>query len=212
MRLDNDFGDILHESKFEKLKPMLIALLIVIAIIVAVSWAVFAYLGQSSHDNAATSSGTNVFNDDKATDKMSETSTTKDTPSITEEKPAASSTARNTQATADQSRGTSSLSTYDPSKCDPLKSQADSLKAASDQKKTTYDNAFAASKSYGDIYSEVRSEYGDSSAMYQAVKAETDSRYNTQKAKLNFLQTDWQDALNKQNAAYDKYQECRSKL
>lgn len=212
MRLDNDFGDILHESKFEKQRPMLIALLIVIAIIVAVSWAVFAYLGQSSHDNAAISSGTSVFNDDKATDEMSETSTAEETPSATGEISTKSPTTSDAQPTANQSNGSSSSSTYDPSKCDPLKSQADSLKTASDQKKTTYDNAFAARKSYGDIYSEVRSEYGDSSAMYQAVKAEADRRYNTQEAKLNFLQTDWQDVLNKQNAAYGKYQECRSKL
>lgn len=212
MRFDNDFSDILHESRFEKQKPMLIALLIVIAIIVAVSWVVFAYIGQSSHDNAVTSTGTSVSNDDKATDEVSGTSTTEDVSSVAEEKTATSSTASNTQATADQSRGTSSSSTYDPSKCDPLKSQADSLKTTSDQKKATYDNAFAASKSYSDIYSEVRSEYGDSSAMYQAVKAEADRRYNIQEAKLNSLQTDWQDSLNKQNAAYSKYQECRAKL
>jgi hypothetical protein len=212
MRLDNDFSDILHESRFEKQRPMLIALLIVIATIVAVSWAVFAYLGQSSHDNAATSTDTSVFNDDMATDEMSETSTTEETPGATGEISTKSPTASDAQPTANQPNGSSSSSTYDPSKCDPLKSQVDSLKTASDQKKTTYDNAFAVRKSYGDIYSEVRIEYGDSSAMYQAVKAESDRRYNSQEAKLNFLQTDWQDVLNKQNAAYGKYQECRANL
>lgn len=212
MRLDNDFSDILHESRFEKKKPMFIALFVVVAIIAAVSWAVFAYLGQSSHDNAASSKGTSVSNDHKATDEMSETSTTEDVPSVNEEKPTTSPTNNSTQSRANQSSDTSSSSTYDPSKCNPLKTQADSLKIASDQKKTTYDNAFAASKNYGDIYSEVRSEHGDSSAMYQAVKAEADRRYNIQEAKLNSLLTDWQDALNKQNAAYSKYQECRASL
>lgn len=200
MKLDNDFSDILHESKFEKQKPMLIALLVVIAIIVAISWTVFAYLGQSSQDNAASSKGTSVSNDDKATDEMSETSTTEDVPSVNEEKPVTSPANNSTQPTANQSSGTSSPSTYDPSKCDPLKTQADSLKTASDHKKVTYDNAFAARKNYGYFYDQ----YGNSTDAQRA--------YDAQEAQLNSLQTDWQDALNKQNAAYSKYQECRASL
>lgn len=200
MKLDNDFSDIMHESKLEKQKPMLIALFVVIAIIAAVSWAVFAYLGQPSHDNAATSAGTSVSNDDKETDEMGETSTTVDVPSVTEEKPATSSDNNSTQSRANQSSGTLSPSTHDPSKCDPLKTQADNLKIASDQKKVTYDNAFAARKNYGYFYDQ----YGNSTDAQRA--------YDAQEAQLNSLQTDWQDALNKQNAAYSKYQECRASL
>lgn len=200
MKLDNDFSDIMHESKLEKQKRMLIALFVVIAIIAAVSWAVFAYLGQSSHDNAATSTGTSVSTDDKETDEMGETSTTEDVPSVTEEKPATSSANNSTQSRANQSSGTLSPSNYDPSKCDPLKTQADNLKIASDQKKVTYDNAFAARKNYGYFYDQ----YGNSTDAQRA--------YDAQEAQLNSLQTDWQDALNKQNAAYSKYQECRASL
>lgn len=200
MRLDNDFSDILHEGKFERQKPILIALFIVIAIIASVSWAVFAYLNESDSDSNAATTGTAKSSDNKTTNDTSETSSVEQTPTDTEETPATSSTTSNTQQTANQSSDTSSSSTYDPSKCDPHKSQADSLKATSDQKKTTYDNVFAARKNYGYFYDQS----GNSTDAQRA--------YDTQEAKLNSLQTDWQDALNKQNAAYSKYQECRASL
>ena len=200
MRLDNDFSDIMHEGKFEKHKPMLIALFVVIAIIAAVSWAVFAYLNKSDSDSNAATTGTTKSSDNRATGDTIKTSSHEETPTDPGETPLTSSNTSNTQPTANQSSGTSSSSTYDPSKCDPLKSQADSLKTTSDQKKTIYDNTFAARKNYGYYYDQ----YGNSTDAQRA--------YDEQEAQLNSMQTDWQNALNKQNAAYSKYQECRAKL
>jgi hypothetical protein len=200
MRFDNDFSDILHESRFEKQKPMLIALLVVIAMIAAVSWAISVYLNQSTGDSNAATTGATRYNDEQSAGDTSETSTVEETPNTTVEAPAASSTGSNTRSSSNQSSGNSSSNTYDSNKCDPLKSQADSLKTTSDQKKTTYDNAFAARKNYGYFYDQ----YGNSTDAQRA--------YDAQEDQLNSLQKDWQDALNKQNVAYRKYQECRASL
>jgi hypothetical protein len=48
--------------------------------------------------------------------------------------------------------------------------------------------------------------------MYQLVAAETDRIVKAEQERLNSLQADWEDALNKGNAAYGKYQECRANL
>lgn len=103
-------------------------------------------------------------------------------------------------STANTQSGDSSPSTYDPSKCEPLNSEASKLKQVSDQKRVTYDNAFAVRKNYGYFYEQ----YGNSIDAQRA--------YDAQQAQLNLLQTDWNEALNKQNAAYSKYQECRASL
>jgi hypothetical protein len=57
MRLDNDFSDILHEGKFDKHKPMHIALLIVVGLIIAVCGGVYAYLNIQSSGGETSKSG-----------------------------------------------------------------------------------------------------------------------------------------------------------
>lgn len=201
MKLDDDFSNILQESRLEKQKPMLIALFVVIAIIAAISWATFAYLNQSTSNSSATNPNVISDSDDKARQEASKATANKEVSSAAEyESAAALSATDHTSATTNQSTNAPSSSSYDPNKCDSLKSQADNLKTASDQKKVAYDSAFAARKNYGYFYEQ----YGNSASAQQA--------YDVQETQLNTMQADWQDALNKQNAAYSKYQECRAGL
>jgi hypothetical protein cdiviTM7_00940 len=57
MKLDNDFSDIMHEGKFEKHKPMLIALLVVAGLIIAVCGGVHAYLNSQSSGGETSKAG-----------------------------------------------------------------------------------------------------------------------------------------------------------
>lgn len=209
---DDDFASGFEDSKFDKFKPAL-KVLSVLVLLVGATWGVVAYFGS-----------TDTKND---TDKNYTTDTVQqaeDTNSEAQDAEAAKinpdsdiqhsedPTSSNSTQQPSSNGSTPATKSYDPSKCEPLNSEATRLRQAADQKKTTYDNAFAASKNYGDIYSAVRSEYGNNSVMYEAVKAESDRRYNAQEAQINQLRIDWQDALSKGNTAYSKYQECRASL
>lgn len=193
----SDFKDLIHDGNSSKSKPMLIALGIIIAIIIAVSWSAFAYLNHSGDGNSTYKSDTSQAEENSETtadpQTVNDTPQAVDTPSSTTRNPSQPSSSANNSTP-------SNTSTYDPSKCEPLNSEATSLRQSADQKKITYDNAFAARKNYGYFYDQ----YGNSTDASRA--------YDVQEAQLNLLQTDWQDALNKGNAAYTKYQECRASL
>lgn len=85
MKIDNDFKDLLQDGNSRKSKPMLIALWIVIVIIIAVSWSVFAYLNQSSNDGGMYKPSTSEIVEDGGTtadpQSNSDTPETVDTPS-----------------------------------------------------------------------------------------------------------------------------------
>jgi len=197
MKIDNDFKDLLHEGNSNKTKPTLIALAIVIVIIIAVSWSVFAYLNKSGDESSADSLNTSEIQESGET--TADPQSTSDTPQAVD---TPSSTSHNSSKPSSSTNNStpSNTSTYDPSKCEPLNSEATRLRQVAAQKKTTYDNAFAARKNYGSFYDQ----YGNST--------DAQREYDAQEAQLNLLQTEWQDALNKGNAVYTKYQECRASL
>lgn len=201
--IDNDFSSILYESRFERFKPFL-RILIAAIIIVGITCAYFLFFHPS--DNSKNLNDTYT---PSASQTGTENEATQDTPGATEATPEQTSQdsnsvspSGNTQPQGSSSGGNSMSTTrpYDPSKCEPLNSEATRLRQLADQKKTTYDNAFAARKNYGYFYDK----YSNSTDAQQA--------YDSQEAQLNLLQTDWQDALNKGNVAYAKYQECRANL
>lgn len=209
---DDDFASGFEDSKFDKFKPAL-KVLSVLVLLVGATWGVVAYFGSTDtkNDTDKSYSPDTVQQAEDTSSEAQDTEAAKTSPDSNtqhSEDPASSSSTQQPS----NSNPTPATKPYDPSKCEPLNSEATRLRQAADQKKTVYDNAFAARKNYGDIYSAVRSEYGNNSVMYEAVKAESDRRYNAQEAQINQLQIDWQDALSKGNTAYSKYQECRASL
>ncbi len=199
MKIDNDFIDLLHDGKSNNFKPMLIALGIVITIIIAVSWSVFSSLSQSSNDSSTYTPNASLTEDNSET--AADPKTNDDTSQAVDT--SSSNTSNSSQPSSSTNNTTSpsnSTSAYDPIKCEPLNSEAIRLRQVAAQKKTIYDNAFAARKNYGSFYDQ----YGNST--------DAQREYDAQEARLNLLQTEWQDALNKGNAAYSKYQECRASL
>lgn len=199
---DNDFASGFEDSKFYKFKP-LVKILVATIIIVGVTCAylLFFHRNDDTKDlNGTYTPSSSQIDADKATQDTPEATET--TPEQTLQDSNSVSPSGNTQPQGSSSGGNSTPTTkpYDPSKCEPLNSEATRLRQLSDQKKATYDNAFAARKSYGYFYDK----YGNSTDAQQA--------YDNQEAQLNLLQTDWRDALNKGNAAYSKYQECRANL
>ncbi len=208
---DDDFTAGFEDSRLDKFKPALKVFAVIIFLMTTV-WVVSAYFGETDTKNNANKDYTPNTTVEQAVDN-SKTQDTEATSTSLDSPPSDNGTTSN-GTTKQQSSSSSPTTTksYDPSKCDGLNNEATRLRQVADQKKTTYDNAFAARKNYGDFYSEVRSEYGNNASMYEAVKAEADRRYNAQEAQLNTLQTDWQNALSAGNTAYSKYQECRASL
>ena len=208
---DSDFASGFEESKLDKFKPALKVFAVIVLLMTAV-WGASAYFGSTDTKNSAnkdyTPTTTKQAEDDSKTQDIESTSTDPDSSSSS----SGTTSTNNTAKQQPSSSNPTATKSYDSSKCDSLNSEATRLRQVADQKKTTYENAFAARKSYGDFYSEVRSEYGSGSSMYEVVKAEADRRYNAQEAQLNTLQTDWQNVLSAGNTAYSKYQECRANL
>lgn len=211
--VDNDFATGFEDGKFDRSKPVL-KVLIVIILLMGAAWGVSAYFGPTdtkSHTNKDyTSDAMQQAEDDSAEDREIEAANSELGDSTQHPEDLASPNSSTQQLSNDST--TPAAKSYNLSECEPLNSEAARLRGLADQKKIAFDSMFAARKNYGDIYSEVRNEYGNSSAMHEVVKAEAEKRYNTQEAQLNQLQAEWQDALNKGNAAYSKYQECRAKL
>ena len=199
---DNDFASGFEDSKFEKFKPVIKALVVVI-LLIGVVWGAVAYFSGADEESdtnktyTPNSSQTTTDNDGTSQDTTAEIDST-----ITDNSTQGVSPGNNAQHPGSSNSGSPAPVTkpYDPSKCEPLNSNAISLRQTADQKKITYDNAFAARKNYGYFYSQ----YGNS--------ADAQRAYDNQEAQLNLLQSDWEDALNKGNAAYSKYQECRASL
>lgn len=200
---DNDFASGFEDSKFDKFKPAL-KVLVVAILLVGAAWGVSAYFGSTDTKN-----DTNKNEASNATQQYEESDSpeaAQDIPAATESTlndntgPVSSGSNTQPQSNSDSTSPTSATKAYDPSKCDSLNNEATRLRQTADQKKTTFDNVFAARKDYGYFYDK----YGNSIDAQQA--------YNNQEAQLDLLQTDWQDALNKGNAAYAKYQECRASL
>lgn len=199
---DSDFASGFEDSKFDKFKPAIKALVVVILLVGAV-WGVTAYFsgtdekGGADKNYSPNSSRMTTDNDETPEDATAEIDST-----ITDGSTQGVSPGNNAQHPDSSNSGSSAPAAkpYDPSKCESLNSNATSLRQAADQKKITYDNAFVARKNYGYFYSQ----YGNSTDAQQA--------YDNQEAQLDLLQSDWEDALNKGNAAYSKYQECRASL
>ena len=209
---DDDFSAGFEDSKLDKFKPA-IKVLVVLILLVGIAWSVAAYFGRTDTKTGTDKDytpNTTQQAEDNGTTEEAEDSAIKDSQPTSSSSSSSASTNNTDQHSSN--RNSSTTKAYDSSKCEPLNSEATRLRQVANQKKTTYDNAFAARKSYGDFYSEVRNEYGSSSSMYEAVKAEADRRYNAQEAQLDTLQTDWQNALSTGNAAYSNYQECRATL
>lgn len=209
---DDDFAAGFEDSKLDKLKPAIKIFVGIIVLMTAV-WSVSAYFGETDTKNSTNKDYTPNTTVEQAVDNNKTQDTEATSTSLDSSSSDSGATSTN-KTIKQQSSNSSSSATkpYDSSKCDGLNNEATRLRQVADQKKTTYDNAFAARKNYGDFYSEVRSEYGNSSSAYEAVKAEADRRYNAQETQLNTLQTDWQNALSAGNTAYSKYQECRANL
>ncbi len=199
---DSDFASGFEDSKFEKFKPA-IKVLVVVILLVGLAWGAVAYFSGTDKKSDAdknyppNSSRTTTDNDETPEDTATEIDST-----ITDGSTQGVSPGNNAQHSGSSNSGSPAPAAkpYDPSKCESLNSNAISLRQTADQKKSTYDNAFAARKNYGYFYSQ----YGNSTDAQQA--------YDNQEAQLGLLQSDWEDALNKGNAAYSKYQECRASL
>lgn len=198
---DSDFASGFEDSKFDKFKPI-IKSLVAIIVIAGITWGAISYFGSTDTKNDTNKNYTpdsvqkiEDTSSDTQGAEAAEPSLESDTTQHPEEPTSSSSTPQSSS-----SNSTPATKAYDPSKCEPLNSEATRLRQAADQKKTAYDNAFAARKNYGYFYDK----YGNSTDAQQA--------YNNQEAQLDLLQTDWQDALNKGNVAYAKYQECRANL
>lgn len=198
--LDDDFASGFEDSRFEKFKPI-VKILVTAIVIVGITCAYFLLFHRSSDTK-----NLNDTHTPKASQTSADNKAAQDVPEATETTPEQSSqntSSASPSSNAQHSNGNNSTPTtkpYDPSKCEPLNKEATRLRQVADQKKATYDNAFAARKNYGYFYDK----YGNSTDAQQA--------YDNQEAQLNLLQTDWEDALNKGNAAYAKYQECRASL
>lgn len=197
---DDDFASGFEDSRFEKFKP-LVKILLTAIVIVGITCAYFLLFHRSGDtknlNDTYTPNASQTSTDDIAAQDVPEATET--TPEQSSQNSSSTSPSSDTQHSS-SNNSTSTTKPYDPSKCEPLNSEATRLRQIADQKKTTYDNAFAARKNYGYFYDK----YGNSTDAQQA--------YNNQEAQLNLLQTDWQDALNKGNTAYSKYQECRASL
>lgn len=197
---DDDFASGFEDGRLEKFKP-LVKILLTAIVIVGIACTYFLFFHRSddtkSLNDTYTPSTSQTSTDDKAAQDVPEATET--TPEQSSQNSSSASPSSNTQHTSGNN-STPTTKPYDPSKCEPLNNEATRLRQVADQKKATYDNAFAARKNYGYFYDK----YGNSTDAQQA--------YDNQEAQLNLLQTDWQDALNKGNAAYAKYQECRASL
>ena len=199
---DNDFASGFEGSRFDKFKPAIKALVVVI-LLVGLAWGAVAYFSRTDKESGAdksyspNSSQTTTDNDEAPQDTATEIDST-----ITDSSTQGVSPGNNVQHPGSSNSGSPAPAAkpYDPSKCEPLNSNATSLRQTADQKKSAYDNAFAARKNYGYFYSQ----YGNSTDAQQA--------YDNQENQLDLLQSDWEDALSKGNAAYSKYQECRASL
>lgn len=200
---DNDFVSGFEDGKFDKFKPAIKALVVVI-LLVGAAWGAVAYFsgtdkeGDTNKTYTPSSSQTTTDNDRTPQNTTAEIDST----IIGNSTQGAVSPGNNPQHPGSSNSGSpaSAAKPYSPSKCEPLNSSAISLRQAADQKKITYDNAFAARKNYGYFYSE----YGNN--------ADAQRAYDNQEAQLDLLQSNWEDALNKGNTAYSKYQECRASL
>ncbi|MBM3209799.1 hypothetical protein FJZ39_00420 [Candidatus Saccharibacteria bacterium] len=197
---DDDFASGFEDSRFEKFKPI-VKILVTAIVIVGIACTYFLFFHRSGDtknlNDTYTSNPSQTSADDKAAQDGPEAIET--TPEQSPQNSSSASPSSNTHHSSGNS-STPTTKPYDPSKCEPLNNEATRLRQVADQKKTTYDNAFAARKNYGYFYDK----YGNSTDAQQT--------YDNQEAQLNLLQTDWQDALNKGNVAYAKYQECRASL
>lgn len=198
--LDDDFASGFEDSRFEKFKPI-VKILVTAIVIVGITCAYFFLFHRDSDtknlDDTYTPNPSQTSADDKAAQGVPEADEA--TPEQSSQNSSSTLPSSNTQHSSGNN-STPTTKPYDPSKCEPLNNEATRLRQIADQKKTTYDNAFVARKNYGYFYDK----YGNSTDAQQA--------YNNQEAQLNLLQTDWQDALDKGNTAYSKYQECRASL
>lgn len=211
--VDNDFASGFEDSWFDKLKPVLKVLTVIILLMIT-AWGVSAYFSPTDtkiDTNKSYTSDTMQQTEDIRTEAQGIEGPNADSNNDMQRPDSFVPSDSSIQQSSNDSSATATKS-YDPSKCEPFDIEATRLRAIADQKKATFDSAFAVRKNYGEIYSEVRNEYGSSSTMHEVVKAEAEKRYNAQEAQLNQLQAEWQDALNKGNVAYSKYQECRTKL
>lgn len=197
---DDDFASGFEDNKFDKFKPALKVFIVAILLMSAV-WGVSAYFSSTDTENDTNKNYT-PDTVQQAEDTSNEAQDTEAAKTNSDSDTQRSETPTSSSSSHQPSNNSSTPTTkpYDPSKCEPLNNEATRLRQAADQKKTTYDNAFAASKNYGYFYDK----YGNSTDAQQA--------YNNQEAQLNSLQAEWEDALNKGNAAYGKYQECRANL
>ena len=208
--VDADFAELLHESKFEKIKPSL-KVAIVGVLIVATVFGSYLFLTGDRNSTPDIKAG---HQDSQKEDSSSLTEINKEiAPSETSTQN--SSSTDNSPQTNNESPSNSTSSSnshYDPSKCDQLNNQATASKQSSDQQKIIYDNTFSARQGYGDIYTVVRSEYGNTSSLHEAIKVEADKRYKSQEDLIALRMSEWQESLKKSNAAYGQYQECRANL
>lgn len=211
--VDNDFASGFEDSWFDRLKPVLKVLMVVI-LLMSTAWGVSAYFSPTDtkiDTNKSYTSDTMQQTEDIRTEAQSIEEPSADSSSGAQHPDNPVPSDSSTQQLTNDSPAPAAKS-YNLNECEPLNSEAARLRGVADQKKIVFDGMFAVRKNYGDIYSEVRNEYGNSSTMYEVVKVEAEKRYNTQEAQLNQLQAEWQDALNKGNAAYSEYQVCRAKL
>lgn len=186
---DNDFSAGFEDSKFDKFKPALKALVVVI-LLVGIVWGGVAYFGVTDmEDNADKDYTPNTVQqvDDDTTTKDAKANDIKQDDSTQSSSPSSSSNAN--QQPLSSSSSATTAKPYDPSKCEPLNSEAIRLQQFADQMKITYDNAFAARKNYGYFYDK----YGNSTDAQQV--------YDNQEAQLDLLQADWQTTLSKRNTA-----------
>ncbi len=199
--IDNDFASGFEDSKFEKFRPVL-KVLAIILVLASIAWGVSAYFIGTEEKTDINKTYTPPTSSQEAIGepepKQSEQADSSDSDYPTDAAPSGGSAQR--QNIPSGNGTTSSTKKYDPSKCEPLNNEATRLRQAAEQKKTTFDNAFAARKNYGYFYEQ----YGNSTDAQQA--------YDNQEAQLDLLQEDWEDALKKGNAVYSKYQECRANL
>lgn len=198
---DNDFASGFEESKFDKFKPVLKVIVILIIIAGLVTGGVWAYSNSTTDepskvDGYSSSKATNEDDDpvvDQAQDESDqETTPVKDssvTPGNSSQKPVTSQSGSTTP---------SGQSTYDPNKCNGLESEYKRLKSASEGNYTAFNNAMNSAKIWGDIYEEMGRN-----------KALTDQAYNEQQAHIEALQEKWKDSLTDKNNAYDDFLKCR---
>lgn len=199
---DNDFASGFEESKFDKFKPALKVIVILIIIAGLVAGGVWAYSNGTADDlleaGGYSNSETTKEANDPVADQAQEESDqeavpVKDspiTPDSSSQQPAASQSGNTTP---------SSQSAYDPSKCKGLESEYKRLEAVSDSNYAAFNNALNSAKIWGDIYEEMGRN-----------KSLTDQAYKKQQTHIEELQETWKNSLNDQNNTYSAFQKCQA--